>query len=59
MPLPLSLSTCRRSSPNLPVCACTSCRHLGSGGTNRGTAVDVDYGGASFEVAQLDGVLDL
>jgi len=34
------------------------CRHLGAG-SNRGTAVDVDYGGVSFEVTQLDGVLEL
>jgi hypothetical protein len=34
------------------------CRHLGAGG-NRNTAVDVDYGGVSFEVTQLDGVLEL
>lgn len=32
--------------------------HLGAGG-NRGTAVDVDYGGVSFEVTQLDGVLEI
>jgi hypothetical protein len=38
-------------------CACC-CRHLGAGG-NRGTAVDVDYGGVSFEVTQLDGVLEV
>lgn len=40
----------------LPVSCC--CRHLGAGG-NRGTAVDVDYGGVSFEVTQLDGVLEV
>lgn len=34
------------------------CRHLGAGG-NRNTAVDVDYGGVSFEVTQLDGVLEI
>jgi hypothetical protein len=33
-------------------------RHLGSG-SSRGTAVDVDYGGVSFEITQIDGVLDL
>lgn len=32
--------------------------HLGAGGSSS-TAVDVDYGGASFEITQLDGVLEL
>lgn len=44
----------------LCLCCCCAvlCSHLGAGG-NRGTAVDVDYGGVSFEVTQLDGVLEL
>jgi hypothetical protein len=29
----------------------------GSGNSN--TAVDVDYGGLSFEISQLDGVLEI
>lgn len=35
-----------------------SFRHLGGSG-NSNTAVDVDYGGVSFEISQLDAVLDL
>lgn len=34
------------------------CRHLGSG-SNNNAAVDVDYGGVSFEITQIDGVLEL
>ena len=35
-------------------------RHIGGGGGIGGAqAVDVDYGGMSFEVSQLDAVLEL
>jgi hypothetical protein len=41
-------------------CCCRCCcRHLGGSGSNGNTAVDVDYGGASFEISQLDGVLEI
>eukprot|EP00882_Tetradesmus_deserticola_P005160 GHRQ01005435.1.p1 GENE.GHRQ01005435.1~~GHRQ01005435.1.p1 ORF type:complete len:211 (+),score=89.28 GHRQ01005435.1:235-867(+) len=33
--------------------------HLGGSGSDGNTAVDVDYGGVSFEVSQLDGVLEI
>jgi hypothetical protein len=33
-------------------------RHIGAGGGG-GTAVDVDYGGVSFDITQIDGVLDV
>ncbi|WIA33159.1 hypothetical protein OEZ86_006307 [Tetradesmus obliquus] len=33
--------------------------HLGGSGSNGNTAVDVDYGGVSFEISQLDAVLEI